>query len=42
MYTIKNYIELLKELFVFVELKPYFTNKNLEIVKIPKIYFIDN
>jgi predicted AAA+ superfamily ATPase len=25
-----------------VELKPYFTNKNLELVKIPKIYFLDN
>ena len=42
MHTIKNYIETLKELFIFVELKPYFTNKNLELVKIPKIYFIDN
>ena len=41
-HTIKNYIEILKELFIFVELKPYFTNKNLELVKIPKIYFIDN
>jgi predicted AAA+ superfamily ATPase len=42
MHTIKNYIEILKELFIFIELKPYYTNKNLEIVKIPKIYFIDN
>jgi len=41
-HTIKNYIEILKELFIFVELKPYFTNKNLELVKTPKIYFIDN
>jgi predicted AAA+ superfamily ATPase len=41
-HTIKNYIEILKELFIFIELKPYFTNKNLELVKIPKIYFIDN
>jgi len=42
MHTIKNYIEILKELFLFIELKPYYTNKNLEIVKMPKIYFIDN
>lgn len=42
MHNIKNYIEILKELFIFIELKPYFTNKNLELVKIPKIYFIDN
>lgn len=42
MHTIKNYVEILKELFIFIELKPYFTNKNLELVKIPKIYFIDN
>jgi predicted AAA+ superfamily ATPase len=41
-HIIKNYIEILKELFIFIELKPYFTNKNLELVKIPKIYFIDN
>jgi predicted AAA+ superfamily ATPase len=40
--TIKNYIQILKELFILVELKPYFTNKNLELVKIPKVYFIDN
>ena len=41
-HTIKNYVEILKELFIFIELKPYFKNKNLELVKIPKIYFIDN
>jgi predicted AAA+ superfamily ATPase len=40
--TVKNYLQILKELFILVELKPYFTNKNLELVKIPKWYFIDN
>lgn len=40
-HTIKNYIEILKELFIFVELRPYFTNKSLELVKIPKLYFLD-
>ena len=40
-YEVKNYIEILKETFLITELRPYFTNKNKEIVKIPKIYFID-
>jgi uncharacterized protein len=33
---------LLKELYIITELKPYFTNKNKELIKISKIYFIDN
>ena len=41
-YEVKNYIEILKETFLITELRPYFTNKNKEIVKIPKIYFIDS
>jgi len=40
--TVKNYIELLKETFLVAEVKPFFTNKNKELVKIPKIYFIDS
>jgi len=40
--TVKNYIELLKETFVIVELKPFFTNKNKEVTKAPKIYFLDS
>jgi len=40
--TIKNYIRLLKETFLVVRLTPYFTNKNKEITKAPKIYFLDN
>lgn len=39
---IKDYIEILKETYLIKELKPFYTNKNKEIVKIPKIYFIDN
>ncbi|MEM7816721.1 MAG: ATP-binding protein [Candidatus Aenigmatarchaeota archaeon] len=39
--TIKNYIELLKETYLVFELRPFFTNKNKELVKIPKIYFLD-
>jgi predicted AAA+ superfamily ATPase len=42
LHIVKNYLQILKELFILVELKPYFTNKNLELVKIPKYYFIDN
>lgn len=40
--TVKNYLEILKELFILIELKPFFRNKNLELVKIPKWYFLDN
>jgi hypothetical protein len=39
--TVKNYIELLKETFLIAEVKPFFTNKNKELVKIPKVYFLD-
>ena len=37
-----NYIELLIETYLVVSLRPFFSNKNSELVKIPKIYFIDN
>jgi predicted AAA+ superfamily ATPase len=40
--TVKNYMELLKETFLIVEAKPFFTNKNKELVKIPKVYFLDS
>jgi hypothetical protein len=39
---IKEYIELLEETYLISVLKPFYTNKNKELVKIPKIYFIDN
>ncbi|MCM8796982.1 MAG: ATP-binding protein [Candidatus Omnitrophica bacterium] len=39
--TVKAYIEILKETFLVTEIKPFFTNKNKELVKIPKIYFLD-
>lgn len=41
-YEVKNYIEILQETFLIKVVRPYFTNKNKEIVKIPKIYFIDS
>lgn len=38
----KKYIEILSETYLVKEVRPFFTNKNKELVKIPKIYFIDN
>ncbi|EKD93576.1 MAG: hypothetical protein ACD_28C00113G0006 [uncultured bacterium] len=40
--TVANYIEILKESFLLLVLPPYFTNKNKEISKMPKTYFLDN
>lgn len=40
--TVKNYISILKETFIINTLHPYYTNKNKEISKMPKIYFMDN
>jgi len=39
---IKRHIEILKETYIIEELRPFYTNKNKELVKIPKIYFVDN
>jgi len=41
-YEVRQYTEVLKETFIITELRPFFTNKNKELVKIPKIYFVDN
>lgn len=41
-YEVKEYIEILKETFLINILKPFYKNKNKELVKIPKIYFLDN
>jgi uncharacterized protein len=41
-YEVKQFIEVLNETFITTELRPFFTNKNKELVKTPKIYFIDN
>lgn len=40
--TVKNYISILRETFIINTLHPYYTNKNKEISKMPKIYFMDN
>jgi len=41
-YDVKEYLEILKETFLLTEVRPFFTNKNRELVKIPKVYFMDN
>ncbi|MDO8741437.1 MAG: ATP-binding protein [Candidatus Woesearchaeota archaeon] len=38
----KRYLEILRETYMVEILRPFYTNKNKELVKIPKIYFIDN
>ena len=40
--TTKNYIEILKETFLITVHTPWFTNRNKELVKMPKIYFLDS
>jgi len=39
--TVIKYIDALKKSYLIFEVTPYFTNKTKEIVKQPKIYFID-
>ncbi len=40
--TAQNYLSILQETFIVLTLRPYFTNKNKEISKMPKVYFLDN
>lgn len=40
-HEIKNYLEILKETYLIETVRPFYTNKNKELAKIPKIYFID-
>lgn len=37
-----KYLNILKKTFICVESKPFFTNKKKEIVKAPKIFFLDS
>jgi predicted AAA+ superfamily ATPase len=39
--TVERYIDLLEKSFVIFRVRPYFTNKEKEIVKMKKIYFYD-
>lgn len=38
---LKKYINILEKTFILKQVRPYFTNKRTEIVKSPKVYFID-
>ena len=40
--TLKSYLEILEQTFIIKQIRPFYTNKNKEIVKSPKIYFLDN
>ncbi len=40
--TAKNYLEILQETFLITIHTPYFTNKKREIVKQPKVYYLDS
>ena len=40
--TLKSYLEILEQTFIIKQVKPFFANKNKEIIKAPKIYFLDN
>src|SRR3989338_9276169 len=37
-----NYLNILEETFLIKTIKPFYKNKNKELVKVPKIYFIDS
>lgn len=39
---VKDYVEVLKESHIVEEVRPFHTNRNSELVKIPKFYFLDN
>jgi hypothetical protein len=39
--TVKSYVQILEETFIVVTLTPYFRNKNREIAKAPRVYFVD-
>lgn len=38
---LKEYLDILEKVFLIKKISPFFTNKRLEIVKNPKIYFYD-
>jgi uncharacterized protein len=38
----KHFLEILSETYVIKELRPFFTNRKKEMVKMPKTYFIDS
>lgn len=41
-HTVKNYLLLLEQTFIWFQIRPFFTNKLKELTKSPKFYFLDN
>ena len=41
-HSLKEHLNILKETFICTEAKPFFTNKKTELIKNPKIFFLDN
>lgn len=39
---LKRYLNILRNTFICIESRPFFTNKRKELVKAPKFYFLDN
>jgi predicted AAA+ superfamily ATPase len=39
--TLKKYLDAMEKSYLIVRIKPFFTNKNKELTKQPKIYFLD-
>ena len=39
---LKKYVSILRNTFICIECAPFFTNKRKELVKAPKLYFLDN
>ena len=39
--NLKKYLNILEKTFILKQVKPFFTNKRTEIVKVPKVYFFD-
>ena len=37
-----NYMNILEKTFICLRSKPFYTNKRTELVKVPKIFFLDN
>ncbi len=40
--TLKKYIDALEKSYIIFLIRPYFRNKNKELIKQPKVFFIDN
>ena len=40
--TLNHYLDILEDTFLIKRIKPFFTNFKKELVKMPKIYFLDN